>query len=81
MGKLLVGLNFYGRDFWPSGVKDVLGHDYNASMERRGSALHWDEAFQEHQLRYREGSEEHVVYYPSIRSLEVSTHGTRPLCR
>ena len=67
-------MNFYGRDFSPSGMEDVLGHDYNASLERRGASLHWDEAYQEHQLRYTQGSEEHVVYYPSMRSLEVSTH-------
>lgn len=71
-GKVLVGLNFYGRDFSPSGVKDVLGHDYNASLERDGAVLHWDEADQEHQLTYKEGVEEHVVYYPSTKALQVS---------
>ena len=45
-----MGLNFYGRDFSRAGVRDVLGHDYNASLERQGATLHWDEAYREHRL-------------------------------
>lgn len=79
MGKVLVGLNFYGRDFSRSGVRDVLGHDYNASLEREGAAMHWDEAYQEHMLMYKDGSEEHVTYYPSTRALQVSQSKHRVL--
>ena len=67
-----MGLNFYGRDFSQSGMKDVLGHDYTASLERKGAVLHWDEAFQEHKLTYKTGSEKHEVYYPSTKALQVS---------
>ena len=69
-----MGLNFYGRDFSRSGMKDVLGHDYNASLERKGAVLHWDEAYQEHKLTYKDGSEEHMTYYPSTTALQVGLH-------
>ena len=74
MGKLLVGLNFYGRDFSRSGVRDVLGHDFRAALQRTGAALHWDEAFQEHMLTYKERGQEHQVFFPSAEALQVITH-------
>lgn len=73
MEKVLVGLNFYGRDFSSSGLKDVLGHDYTAALERDGAVLHWDEAYQEHKLTYNERGQTHQMFYPSTRSLQVST--------
>ncbi len=68
-----MGLNFYGRDFSSSGVKDVLGHDYTAALERDGAVLHWDEAYQEHKLTYNERGQMHQMFYPSTKSLQVST--------
>jgi len=73
MEKLLVGLNFYGRDFSSSGLKDVLGHDYTAALEQDGAVLHWDEAYQEYKLTYNERGQTHQMFYPSTKSLQVST--------
>ena len=71
--KLLLGLNFYGRDFSAFGVKDVMGNEYHEASALSSAVRNWDEAFQEHVLLYKRAGEKHIMFYPSIKSLQVST--------
>ena len=65
-------MNFYGRDFSAPGVKDVLGNEYHEASALSSAVRDWDEAFQEHVLSYEKAGEKHVMFYPSIESLQVS---------
>jgi hypothetical protein len=69
-----MGLNFYGRDFSTKDIKDILGHDYTTASALNRAMKNWDDRYQEETLTYKDGKEMHVVFYPTIKSIQVGRH-------
>ena len=67
-----MGLNFYGRDFSTEDIKDILGRDYTAALARERAMKHWDDRYQEETLTFKDGKVMHVVFYPTVKSIQVS---------
>jgi chitinase domain-containing protein 1 len=68
--KLLVGLNFYGYDFSPSGMEAVVGHRYIELLTKHKPKLQWDNHCSEHYFTYKSSGVKHKVYYPSLKSVQ-----------
>ena len=77
---MLMGLNFYGRAFSTEDIKDILGHDYTAALARERAMKHWDDRYQEETLTYKDGKEMHVVFYTTVKSIQVSRHKHSDRC-
>ncbi|KAJ3285671.1 Chitinase domain-containing protein 1 [Borealophlyctis nickersoniae] len=68
--KLLLGLNMYGLDYSATGGQHVTGPSYLDLLAKHDPILTWDEDNAEHLFKYKDSGVEHVVYYPSLKSIE-----------
>ena len=77
-GKLLLGLNFYGRLFhgspgsYPNHQQAILGHEFVDLIQRFGKdgVLKYDEKDQEYYFQFKgENGIASTAYYPSMRSI------------
>ncbi|XP_003382825.2 PREDICTED: chitinase domain-containing protein 1-like [Amphimedon queenslandica] len=69
--KLLVGINFYGYDFGPSGMDAVVGNRYVELLSNYKPKIEWDDHCSEHYFNYKTaGGMRHLVYYPSLKSMQ-----------
>lgn len=69
--KILLGLNFYGNDFVPGGGGPILGHQYIEILTKHKPKLSWDEKSAEHTFKYKTGIGDHLVVYPTLKSLQL----------
>ena len=74
--RLLLGLNFYGTDFnlGTGEIAHLTGAAFSELRDAHGRRpmRNWDAMDAEHLGEYRgDDGAEHVVYYPSLRSLQV----------
>ena len=53
-------------------MSDVLGNGHHEASALNSAVRIWDEAYQEHVLSYEKAGEEHVMFYPSVKSIQVS---------
>lgn len=74
--KVLVGINFYGVDFAQRGSgeegaadRHVVGHDYVSLLKEHKPEIVWLDEVGEHAFGYGRGKEQHVVFYPSRKSI------------
>lgn len=74
--KVLIGVNFYGVDFvqqksGKGGAVDqhVVGHEYISLLKEYKPEIVWLDEIGEHAFGYSRGKEQHVVFYPSRRSI------------
>ncbi|XP_055346778.1 chitinase domain-containing protein 1-like [Paramacrobiotus metropolitanus] len=69
--KLLLGLNHYGYDFTPkAGANAIVGTTFLEHLQKYQPTLEWDAVGREHVYKYRQENTQHVVHFPSLRSLE-----------
>ena len=67
----MLGLNFFGNDFiTPDGGGSIIADQYLSILQQHRPKLAWDEASAEHVLEYVAQGERHVVYYPTLMSLQ-----------
>ncbi|ELU10805.1 hypothetical protein CAPTEDRAFT_174783 [Capitella teleta] len=67
--KILVGLNFYGNDYVPNGGGPVVGNQYLDILSKHKPKLSWDKTHREHLFKYKTGMGDHIVYYPTLKSI------------
>lgn len=74
--KVLIGVNFYGVDFVQGGSREggtvdrhVVGHEYVSLLKEYKPEIVWLREMGEHAFGYSRGKEQHVVFYPSRRSI------------
>ncbi|XP_028823243.1 chitinase domain-containing protein 1-like [Denticeps clupeoides] len=71
--KILLGLNLYGLDFSSQGgAEPLLGGRYIELLRELRPKLQWDDQAGEHFFSYKRGNGvKHVVYYPTLKSLQL----------
>ncbi|KAJ0499822.1 putative glycoside hydrolase family 18, catalytic domain, glycoside hydrolase superfamily [Helianthus annuus] len=74
--KIFLGINFYGNDYvlkgGGGGGGAILGRDYLSLLEKHKPELKWDKKSGEHFFLYStDGNDQHVVFYPSLLSIEM----------
>lgn len=68
--KILVGLNFYGNDYALGSGGPIIGNQYIEILSKHKPKLHWDSATSEHVLKYKSRNDEHIVFYPTLQSIQ-----------
>lgn len=79
--RILLGLNMYGLDFsTQGGAEPILGNRYIELLREIRPKLQWDEQVGEHSFTYKSSNGvKHVVYYPTLKSLDVRVELAREL--
>jgi len=78
--KILLGLNFYGQDFAPVGGGPILGTRYIELLTKhKNEKLNWEEGVAEHSFKYTTAGANHVVFYPTLKSIQVRLDLAREL--
>lgn len=68
--KILLGLNFYGYDFTPEGGEAVVGDKYLGLLKSVKGRLKLDEKDQENYFEVKTATGKHLVFYPSLYSIQ-----------
>lgn len=66
----MLGMNFYGKDYSFAGANTMLGHDYLQVLEKFKPDMEWLDEEGEHKITYRKAGTEHLLYYPSLLSIQ-----------
>ncbi|KAM7429736.1 Chitinase domain-containing protein 1 [Porites harrisoni] len=78
--KILLGLNFYGQDFTSGGGGPILGSRYVELLTKhKTEKLVWEEAVGEHSFSFSAAGSNHIVFYPTLKSIQVRLDLAREL--
>lgn len=78
--KILLGLNFYGQDFTPMGGGPILGTRYIELLTKhKTEKLIWEDGVAEHSFKFVASGSNHVVFYPTLKSIQVRLDLAREL--
>ena len=68
--KLMIGLNFYGYSFTPSGGGPIVGTTYLEILDKHKPKIYWDEIHDEHYFEYKSHTGRNRVWYPTLKSIQ-----------
>ncbi|KAK7469955.1 hypothetical protein BaRGS_00036059 [Batillaria attramentaria] len=69
--KILLGLNFYGTHYIiGTKVEPILGIQYVDVLKKQKPTIRWDADVAEHITEYKTSLGKHVIYYPSLMSIQ-----------
>ncbi|KAG8236005.1 hypothetical protein J437_LFUL016370 [Ladona fulva] len=73
--KILMGLNFYGRDYTVNGGRNINGPDFvkllsSAISQRRIPKVIYDSESEETSFEIRTKSSKHIIYFPTLWSIQ-----------
>ncbi|KAL3888021.1 hypothetical protein ACJMK2_000405 [Sinanodonta woodiana] len=77
--KILMGLNFYGYDYIPGSGEPVVGYKYLEILKKYKPKLKWEKSVAEHAFEYLTGIGSHIVYYPTLKSIDLRLQLARSL--
>jgi len=78
--KILMGLNFYGNDYSPAGGGPIVGPRYLEILQKhKNQKLNWEAEPSEHSFKYSSGGIDHVVFYPTLKSIQDRLNLAREL--
>lgn len=69
-GKLFLGMNMYGSDFFQGRAEHITGNTIIRIIRQHKPIIEWNENFGEHYFQYQEDGISHIVWYPSLKSIE-----------
>ncbi|PKA64229.1 hypothetical protein AXF42_Ash009449 [Apostasia shenzhenica] len=73
---IFLGINLYGNDFvisqdFAGSGSAITGRDYLSLLVKHRPELRWDERSAEHYFIYTHNNAQHVVFYPSLKSISM----------
>ncbi|CAG8575682.1 252_t:CDS:2 [Racocetra fulgida] len=68
--KLLLGMNMYGMDFYQGRAEHITGNTIIKKIRQHKPIIEWNENLGEHYFQYQENGISHIVWYPSLKSIE-----------
>ncbi|ESO08732.1 hypothetical protein HELRODRAFT_74077, partial [Helobdella robusta] len=70
--KILIGLNFYGYQFSNHATfHAVMGKQYLEILSAHKPKIHWENSTAEHYIKYRAKSNDYLLYYPTLLSIDM----------
>ncbi|XP_014236293.1 chitinase domain-containing protein 1 [Trichogramma pretiosum] len=67
--QILMGLNFYGYHYTPSGGGPIVGSQYLELLEKHKGKLQWDDESEEHFFEVKAKDNPGYVFFPTLYSL------------
>lgn len=77
--KILLGFNFYGNDYAQGAGGPILGHEFIEILNKHKPKFTWNFKFAEHIGEYTTKGTKHVVYFPSLKSIQSRLHAAMEL--
>eukprot|EP01147_Barroeca_monosierra_P009773 gene9773-1973_t len=70
--KILLGLNFYGNLYTPSGGRPIIGHEYIGLLSKaKGNlVMKWNAKAREHVIEGNRANINLILYFPTLRSIQ-----------
>lgn len=68
--KILIGLNFYGNDYTPTGGGPIVNNQYISLLKESHGRLQYDQSSAEHYFELKLKTGRHLVFYPTLYSIQ-----------
>lgn len=77
--KILLGLNFFGNEYYAGGGGPILGHQFIEILKKHKPKFNWDSNIAEHVGEYKHNQRANVIFYPTLKSIQMRIDLARQL--